>query len=444
MSIKKLFSYGFVFSLLLLPLKGIAVVELVTINSIGEGVSKDTAIENALVRAVSKVNGFEIEVNTSGKNFYNQGGKRKEVVTSQDHSITQNITINSDNIPAFQADIGSASLKSKKEEPVYGTLKKTDYKTKALIKNWSLISESKSYMDGIWKVELKVVVERIKEFELSKEADRTRVAVVSFRTVNGEFSGFFEDSLNSYLSQSRRFAVIDRKFTKEQAKELSNYQSANYRKGESSRLNNMLGVDYIVVGSVSRFEEKARKGSKLKTISFPFQNKKTFVDISFRVINVATSQIKYSGYLTKDFDKGDNYSVIALSRKIAGLIGNEIINSIYPILVVEANENEVILAQGGGTLSIGDRFDLIQYGKEIIDPYTKESLGFVENKVGVIEVTNTQNKLSTASVLSLDANRLKKSGQMIARPKLNNKKVSKPLINIPKVKIRNIDEDKDW
>jgi curli biogenesis system outer membrane secretion channel CsgG len=329
-----------------------------------------------------------------------------------------------------------------------GLTKKSDYKTKGLVKSWKIISESYSSLSGKWTVEVEVTIEKIVEFKLSKETERVRIAISPFRTVDQKFSRFFEESLNSYLAQSRKFAMFDRKYTQEQSSELAKYRNSNFRKGEVSRIGNMLGVDYIVVGDVAEFKEQTNNSIKLKTINVPFKKKKIFIDISFRVIDVATGQVNYSGYLAEAFLKDKNYSIINLSRKVAGLIGNKIINSIYPITVMQVDGDRVILAQGGDTLSVGDKFNLIQYGKELFDPYTNESLGYSENRIGVIEVLDVQNKLSTARIVSLNVQKLNTSSRMIVRPVLKKKEATTSStirnINLPKVKVKDIDKDGDW
>jgi len=447
MNTKKIFSNTLVLSLIILSFNISANTELVTVKIIEEGSSKEIAINNALMRAVSQVNGFELNAKIDSDFYYNEDGSNKPNNRQIDYYYSANKT-QSNNPNDSESVLKQLASTAISEYTQKGLTKKSDYKTKGLVKSWKIISESYSSLSGKWTVEVEVTIEKIVEFKLSKETERVRIAISPFRTVDQKFSRFFEESLNSYLAQSRKFAMFDRKYTQEQSSELAKYRNSNFRKGEVSRIGNMLGVDYIVVGDVAEFKEQTNNSIKLKTINAPFKKKKIFIDISFRVIDVATGQVNYSGYLAEAFLKDKNYSIINLSRKVAGLIGNKIINSIYPITVMQVDGDRVVLAQGGDTLSVGDKFNLIQYGKELFDPYTNESLGYSENRIGVIEVLDVQNKLSTARIVSLNVQKLNTSSRMIVRPVLKKKEATTSStirnINLPKVKVKDIDKDGDW
>jgi len=440
MNTKKIFSNTLVLSLIILSFNISANTELVTVKIIEEGSSKEIAINNALMRAVSQVNGFEL--NAKIDSDCNKPNNRQ---IDYYYSANKTQSNNPNDSESVLKQLASTAISEYTQK---GLTKKSDYKTKGLVKSWKIISESYSSLSGKWTVEVEVTIEKIVEFKLSKETERVRIAISPFRTVDQKFSRFFEESLNSYLAQSRKFAMFDRKYTQEQSSELAKYRNSNFRKGEVSRIGNMLGVDYIVVGDVAEFKEQTNNSIKLKTINVPFKKKKIFIDISFRVIDVATGQVNYSGYLAEAFLKDKNYSIINLSRKVAGLIGNKIINSIYPITVMQVDGDRVVLAQGGDTLSVGDKFNLIQYGKELFDPYTNESLGYSENRIGVIEVLDVQNKLSTARIVSLNVQKLNTSSRMIVRPVLKKKEATTSStirnINLPKVKVKDIDKDGDW
>ena len=451
MNTKNIYLSKALFLLIFFSFNVSANIELVTVKVKGEGLSKEVAVENALMRAVSQINGFEVDSVTKGDYFYaNDSGQTENQaqINKQDNSASQNVTDVSALIN-INANLGP-DLNKEKVVRENGLSKESFYQTQGLIKSWKVVSESQSSFSDSWQVEVEVTIEKITDFKLTDEVKRKRIAISPFRTANQNFSRFFEESLNSYLAQSGKFAVFDRKYTQEQSSELKKYRGSDFRKGEVSRIGNMLGVDYIVVGNIAEFKEKITHSLKLKTISKPFTKKKIFVDISYRVIDVATGQVKYSGYIAKDFLKNKNYSIINLSRKIAGLIGQKITNSIYPITVMQVDGDMVVLAQGGDTLLVGDKFNLIQYGKEFFDPYTNESLGYSENRIGVIEVLDVQSKLSTARVVSLNVQKLNTSSRMIVRPVLKKKEATtSPAIrniNLPKatVKVKDIDKDGDW
>jgi len=62
-----------------------------------------------------------------------------------------------------------------------------------------------------------------------------------------------------------------------------------------------------------------------------------------------------------------------------------------------------VLNQGGKTLQQGDRLDVYFLGEELFDPYTKESLGQMEEKIAVVEVVRVNAKTTYAKVVDGDA-----------------------------------------
>ena len=60
------------------------------------------------------------------------------------------------------------------------------------------------------------------------------------------------------------------------------------------------------------------------------------------------------------------------------------------------------LGQGGNTILVGQRFNIIQYGRNLFDPHTGESLGLEEMPVGLIKVVSVQAKTSRAKIIKLE------------------------------------------
>ena len=72
-----------------------------------------------------------------------------------------------------------------------------------------------------------------------------------------------------------------------------------------------------------------------------------------------------------------------------------------PPVLADLDGDTVTIGQGGKTINKGEIYELVQLGKRLIDPYTKESLGFKEIPVGKVEITRVQSKQSTAVILEL-------------------------------------------
>jgi len=375
-------------------------IEIVTVQVEGKGANRQFAIDNALVQAISQVNGLRI--------------------TEQAQLITQinNVTVTT--------QMQSAILNNN------------------AIKSWKIISEKKT--DDFYIVKLSVDVPK---FKPSLDSKRLKIAIVPFRISNevgdkkmaGSLQGNLTTELENFLTQTSRFTMLDRSFLSDQSNELAFINNASVNINEYAKLGSRLGADYLIVGSIesssnNRSERKSRVSDKVIVSS------SSFTKLTFRVIDITTSQIKFADSLS--LTNGD-------AQNLAKKIGNQIIESIFPIRIISANVGGVILGQGGGTIAIGDKFTVYQLGKVLKDPYTSESLGQEEIDVALIEVTNILPKTSNAKIISskLDIMKLVDKEKLIIRP--YREAVAEPLNNKPiktqkDKSIENLEKEskKDW
>ena len=415
--------------------------EETTITVQGEGISKELAIEDALTKAVSQANGINIDIKTQGNLLYNQ--KNPQDLIPKNVDMSTSITV--DEIKENNSQLFNTTKIVNPLIDKSGIRKTFDYETSGSIKTWKILSESQSFFRDSWVVKLEVVISKVAKFQPSKEADRKRVVVSKFRSNSKDFSNHINESLSSFLTQSKKFSVLDREFSSEQDQEISQYATKSFREGEIARIGNKLGADYIVVGKILQLREKINGNLKLNTIKTKLNKGRSTIDIDllYKVLDIATGQVIYAESIKESFNKNKDVSNIDISKKLGASIGKNILNAIYPIKVVGLTSNLATVAQGGGTLSIGERYNLVQLGKPVKDPYTGESLGLIEIIVGLVEIINTQNNMSTATILNLDESDIDIS-KLILRPLVSERKEdfkesisnSKPYIDISK--------DQDW
>ena len=342
-----------------------AKIETVTVNASGTGTTEALAIESALVQAVSKVNGAEIAAST-------------------------------------KTSISEVSSTSKGTELNEEYQNKVSTKTKGLIKSWNVNSVNKQE-DGIFLAKLTVSVSKFKK---SKQANRLRMAIVPFRIADTiketknvkKFESAFGIQLENYLTQTRRFAMLDRKNMEEQSKEL-NFIAKGDKTGvateELAKIGNRLGVDYLIVGMINKAstnvtKKESKVSDKVKTIV------NSYASVNIRIIDVATTQIKFAD--TFEGRASSSIETVA-SNMVKRQVGNIIVESIYPIRIISASKTQAVLGQGGKTIKIGDIYKIYQLGEKMIDPYTKESLGREEIEVGAVKILTVRPKFSDARIL---------------------------------------------
>ena len=69
--------------------------------------------------------------------------------------------------------------------------------------------------------------------------------------------------------------------------------------------------------------------------------------------------------------------------------------------IVKADANQVFINIGGDAVGIGDRFQVMRMGEELIDPDTGISLGGSMTSLGELEVAQVQEKFSIARPVSV-------------------------------------------
>ena len=346
----------------LLPSIVFSKIETKTLEVNGTASDESSAINNALVEAISQINGAKIaaEVKTS----------LSQVSTKEGADVKKTFDKNVSKI------------------------------TNGLVKSYRILSSEED--ENLFKVKLSV---QVSKFKKSVQTKRLRLAVVPFRAANTvkitdatkKFEGAITAQLENYLTQTRRFALVDRSFVKEQTKEL-NFIAGGAKNSmsneEIAKLGNRIGTDYLIVGRI----ENANMYVTEKKSKVSDTVKKTLTSnarITLRIIDVATTQIKFSD----TYEKSLNASIEKVADNLALNIGDAILGTIYPIRMINASSSQVTLGQGGKTMANGDLFKVYQLGKKMKDPYTGESLGREEIEVAVIKIKTIKPKTAEADIL---------------------------------------------
>ena len=335
-----------------------------TVSSIGYGATENEAVQDALIEALGQIKGKQID--------------------AEKLSETKRL------------------IKNNKEDLTKSSNKKISEATSGIISSYKILKIKKTD-EGLFKTKIKAT---IAVYEKSKQLDRRRLAVLPFsinnNIYNDESNSFiisWQKDLEEGLTQTRRFAMIDKSYEYDSNKELSSYQNKQYDINEVARLGNKAGVDYMVIGTLENLANKnvsvGGKDVKLREVS-----------IALRIIDIASGQIKFA-------------KTVAQPKKTV----RDILFAIYPIAVVAVNKKNVTLNSGGDFLKKGSMYKVVKLGKELIDPYTKEKLGREEIDIGEIKLTEINAKTSKAKIIKGNEDIAKGfSDGLIIRPLTNKQK----------------------
>ncbi len=279
---------------------------------------------------------------------------------------------------------------------------KTELKTAGDIQQYRITQENRT--GNIYTITLEAIVITYKK---SKQTNRKRIIVTPFTIIDtnvqnaSDINRRLYENISDFLVQTRKFAVLDRQNLTQQDTELNflkNTEKNGVNPFDAARIGNRLGTDLMVIGTIHTLQHstKTRKSSVSNRIIKSFE---TIANINIKIIDVATTQIKYAKTINFAESKSLNDAIIAISQNI----GTDIIESIYPIRVVAyGNPNILTLNRGADTMQRGQVFDLFVYGDMLIDPNTGEKLGRQETQIGQIKITDIQPKVSYAQILHSD------------------------------------------
>jgi TolB-like protein len=347
----------------------------------GYGVNKTAAIENALVEAVKQKNGAFIQSVKGVFRSYSQ----KSVSTDED----------------------SAHITKMHD----GMAQQVRVATQGFIDNYEVVDIIKHESD--YEAIIKIYTVEYKAPGNSAHQRRKIVIVPSYVenyafSVLGKVKSSKEVSYNltqeliNSIAQTRKFSVLDREENRAYNDEKRVILSPDAHKDEILKLGNVLGTDYLVVSNLKEFKVANQK-TMIKSIGQEINKLKVLATVQYKIITMATKQIKWSNTMDFEFEptgNDDKQIFYNAMKKISKDLTYEIIENVYPIRVDNISGNgDAILNQ---TTKVGAIYDVYAMGDKLFDSYTKEFLGYDEIKTGTIEIVRSLPKVSYGRVIEGD------------------------------------------
>jgi len=347
----------------------------------GYGLNVSEAVVDALEIAISQVNGQRLTTSTSLRISAGQ----QDGVDRLDES--------------FQRNIQKA--------------------TRGVVKSYS-IQESGLDADGRAFAKLAAT---IPFYNSSTQLKRLRLAlapmVIGPNSKNDPHARKFSDAVSSaletYLTQTRRFAVLDRRNGDATSKELQLASDGRSAIEESVRGGLRAVADYLVILSLRDFAyqstpQRRLSGRVVERTRAPF-------GMDVRIVDITSGQVKFALTYQHPGFIPLGHGLDRLALNVAASVGEEINFAIYPVAVLaKLGSGEFTLNQGGQTLQIGRVYRLVQLGLNLTDPYTRESLGPQESEIGRIEIVSVTDKTSAARLVAGLAPARFQPGTLIIRP----------------------------
>lgn len=371
---------------------------------VGRGRNRDEAIKNALYRAVEQVRGVKVDSSNYEFGFRSSG-----------------IGVGDNGPGRRRIEFDSVNLGTN------GTVYTTEIG--GLIRSYNVIDEKQIDPDN-YEVTLQVSVYdyaargrtgRVKIALMPAKTQQNNYAFLN-QTISGDtLSSLFSQRLVAGLTQTNKFAVLDRESIDDFVREKDMLFSFDAPLGEQAKLAETIGADYLLAGTITQAEIQ-RIDRYLKAANYTARKFKARFNFDYRLIDSATKLVVLATSAQKyledeqvrklaDEQNPVEWDPAQVRDAFITLVANDviaaIIDNVYPITVAAIQgDDQIILNQGGQRMKNGMLLDVFTMGKEIVDNDTGESLGRIESHVATIEVQNVTHTMSTAKVVAGDVSKV--------------------------------------
>lgn len=248
--------------------------------------------------------------------------------------------------------------------------------------------------------------------KISKGQDpRRNIAILPFEGVSKlphDLSLAFSDMLTTYLSNTGRFNIVERKQLEKIIAEQA-FQAGDLVGDKAAELGRIAGADAIICGTITN-----AASSTIEKMSYRILDVQVQVDA--RAIDATTGKIITSkqavGHVQNkiivtsdgqivsgdtDVNKAYAEAVRQALKQVTDDIASQFALMGY---VVMASEDKIMINLGSGRgVKEGDTFVAFRKGKEIVHPATGKHIGWDKQILAAVRVVSTEKEMSTVEIV---------------------------------------------
>lgn len=346
-------------------------VKTVQVTASGQGATSAEAIDEAIRQAILQVNGVAMSSNAARYRMASQ-------VVSGAHSLN------------IQSDGFAQEVVQRSE----GAL--TSFRVLSLSEPSSGASDA-----AAGKKQFTATIEAaVAKFEAPAQAGKLKIVIGPIRTASGSYQvgdrtlsaelvrETIRQDLMAALGNSGRFIVLDRGVDDALQSEMDLIADGHAPTAELAKRGQAMTADVVWVGTLNQFAYTPQT-RRLETSDRPLVSYSGGWSLSHKLVNVATRQVLLSDTLQGQLpatapttlSRGVNGAQLAseMRQTLASSALRSLLLRTFPITIASRDGHNVILSQGGQSVTAGARYQAVVLGAEIKDPQTGQSLGRVEN-----------------------------------------------------------------
>jgi curli biogenesis system outer membrane secretion channel CsgG len=235
-----------------------------------------------------------------------------------------------------------------------------------------------------------------------------------------EIASKFDQYLTTALSKTGKFELLDRGYQADYSREIQLILDNSPIDEILPRLDQVSAADYIFVGKLELFSV-TRDSSYVEAASMTSRRYNAQFRLEYRIIELATRKIAFSDqmdivlddeqikaiipdlYTSSDRDTGETQIKYTLISMAAGEVAEDMIEELFPILVIASEGETIAVSAGSDILMPGQEIYIYKPGEDIKDPYTGKQVGTFESQSAIARVTRTQPSVSYAQIVTGEA-----------------------------------------
>jgi hypothetical protein len=215
------------------------------------------------------------------------------------------------------------------------------------------------------------------------------------------------------LRNSGQFTLYDRAKSNEDAVLAEQaFALSGKAEGNAAEFGKLRNVNLIVQPTIVQFKTETKFAAMDENPGKYRKKESGLVTINYKVLDTTTLQIKFTLNIDANTelasivsDKTDvsfsNEAWLQLVRTITKKSVYAIGDRVFPLLVMQFQNNQIYLNRGEGTgIEVGDVKEVFSVGEDLMDPTTGKSVGNTEDSLGKIRIIRVSPKFSVAVPVS--------------------------------------------
>jgi len=294
--------------------------------------------------------------------------------------------------------------------------------TKGLIERYEVLSSDRMNDDS-WEVRIRAFVPVYRRRVDSN--NRSTLAVMPIIPRKGlkhaegidvnEIARQISQRLTTQLVQTQHYNILDREYGNEFEKERQLLISGGFPIREMARLEEQLGVDYLLIGTLSEIHSSI---ITQEWYGAEVTKCEVYLNFDVRAVEFATRQVHRADTVTVSLDRvidlgssGDRTSQVQLTGQIPGNIISELVDELItklnrgffdilmPVRVLDIQNGIVYLNQGGTRIQKGERFSVLDSHRTVTDTGSGALIRIEGEKLAEIVVKDVMEEYSIAEII---------------------------------------------